>query len=702
MADNRLNLHTPYHGTTAENLATLKALMALPLITLGLAINKLGAADARIIAEALKTTTRLTNLGLGNNDLGGDSGLLQITKSLAINKTITHIWLGFYEDCRFKAPGVVFFHERSLIPFFKMLAGQAYLEDVVIGGFFNDRTITTISDMLQMNTTLTSLKINQTGKYTDISREGAAALAEGIKKNNTLQILILENVIFDGEGLKLLADALEENSSLTHFKITRIDNCSWDKFSLETQFTAEEMSNINWNKARIDRYIEVNRNLKERQSSQSIRLSNLPIEEIRNEPQGSHVDTQSLETSYLNGNTQSSSSSSSSSSYSSPYMSRSYDEEKRPPASEIISCEMTSMERLPQERVSIFNRKKSMTLFASPACVELKPAHPQVCLQDMLKIIMQTQDPNLVQFLSRMYAELEEVRAKNIAQDREVKKLMIFLDKDPTAEIQKRRISENRQLQEYYIKLCELKNYFKAGEVLSTLLVATEVDFDDMAAKAAAHAFKSVLDFIPVVSGLSCIIDSAEAAHQMEHYVHKIHRANRIKHFTSGLGIGAEERLVKCFARRLTLMKENQILNSNISTQSQIHNNLLMKLSNKGKSLVKGGLEQYMGYLEGVSYSSAQKLALWDMYNILEAIVKGQIFPPVEGSEEELFEALMGSMVNHMEQEMQKETTLKSLIPVTKVDRITNSAGVMFPRLTFEDTSKQVLPKRGLRISVSI
>lgn len=228
-----------------------------------------------------------------------------------------------------------------------------------------------------------------------------------------------------------------------------------------------------------------------------------------------------------------------------------------------------------------------------------------------------------------------------------------LLDIDPEAESEKSIIAKNPLLQEYYEKICELYYYLQASQTISTQLVAKQDDIQDMITSLTAEIAKTVLHFIPIASGFTGAVKALETAEHCRHDVEKHCQAINLVRFTHGLGILAEKRLVYCFARKLTLMNQDQIDNADAALAAHSHGFMLRLIANTKQKVRE--------LREGHRYKAHQQLALIDTFKILEAIANETIKRPAKGTEDERFEQMLATMLRFMQQE--KEKALKHDTP---------------------------------------
>lgn len=188
---------------------------------LDLSDNRLTTGDAVLIADVLASQSTLTELNLSGNPIY-DEGLLPIAEALKTNHSLTSLYMDTnnYSGCNFK--------DKSVIP---------------------------LASALTMNKTLKTLLFS--GKITDAS---ALALADSLKNNRTLTCLQIKNVLFNEQGFKVLADALEINTTLTECVIT-LEGYRLRKIS------PDSLEAIRLQQERIQSYINRNRELTSKKPS---------------------------------------------------------------------------------------------------------------------------------------------------------------------------------------------------------------------------------------------------------------------------------------------------------------------------------------------------------------------------------------------------------------------------------------------------
>jgi len=196
------------------------------------------------------------------------------------------------------------------------------------------------------------------------------------------------------------------------------------------------------------------------------------------------------------------------------------------------------------------------------------------------------------------------------------------LDRDAEAQKELDIIGKNRSLYDYYHRMCQLLFYFEASKSITTLWVEQRDDMENMLVQGASMIGKSILEFIPIVSGLSCIITGLEKLHHFRHDVEKYRRAIQLSHWVEGLNC---ERLCHRFARKLTLLKKDYLLNPD-SKVSDNHQKLWDKITTKIQDVSS---YLYREWKEEHEYSIQEKVAMLDLFKVIEGIAKKAMVRPI-------------------------------------------------------------------------
>jgi hypothetical protein len=174
------------------------------LTTLNLERSLIGSGGARALAEALKINSTLTTLNLYSN-LIGDEGTKALVEALEFNSTLTtlDLWSNSIGYDGAKALAKALKTNSTLT--------TLNLDNNSIG---YDGAIA-LAEALKLNTTLTTLKLYNN----KIKSDGAKALAEALKANSTLTTLDLINNSIGDNGTKALTEALKINLTLTTLEL---------------------------------------------------------------------------------------------------------------------------------------------------------------------------------------------------------------------------------------------------------------------------------------------------------------------------------------------------------------------------------------------------------------------------------------------------------------------------------------------------
>ena len=200
-----LNLaHNNLGFAGAESLAT--ALQTNTTLTnLDLSWNNLGPAGAELLATALKTNTTLTNLNLSRNKLG-PAGAESLAKALKTNTTLTNL------DLSGNTLGPA--SAESLVKALKISSTLANvnLSDNNLGPTVAE----SLATALKTNTTLTNLNLS----VNNLGPAGAESLVTALKTNTTLTNLDLSGNNLGFASAESLATALKTNTTLTNLNVS--------------------------------------------------------------------------------------------------------------------------------------------------------------------------------------------------------------------------------------------------------------------------------------------------------------------------------------------------------------------------------------------------------------------------------------------------------------------------------------------------
>ena len=232
-----LNLaHNNLGFAGAESLAT--ALQTNTTLTnLDLSWNNLGPAGAELLATALKTNTNLTNLNLSRNKLG-PAGAESLAKALKTNTTLTNL------DLSGNTLGPA--SAESLVKALKISSTLANvnLSDNNLGPTVAE----SLATALKTNTSLTNLNLS----VNNLGPAGAESLVTALKTNTTLTNLDLSGNNLGFASAESLATALKTNTTLTNL------NVSWNNLGpvgAESLVTALEtnktLTNLNLSRNKL-------------------------------------------------------------------------------------------------------------------------------------------------------------------------------------------------------------------------------------------------------------------------------------------------------------------------------------------------------------------------------------------------------------------------------------------------------------------
>ena len=166
--------------------------------------NKIGDDGGMEMAKALIRSEYLASLDLGDCDLGIDS-IIAICSVLQYNENLVALNLS--------RPLIFSIQEEASVHIGKLLKVNYTLEELHLEKFgIQDFGVRRLCDGLLENKTLTYLNLNSN----KMSRDGALAISKLLRINHTLAVLDIGNNRIESAGAKYLSGALiEENRSLT-------------------------------------------------------------------------------------------------------------------------------------------------------------------------------------------------------------------------------------------------------------------------------------------------------------------------------------------------------------------------------------------------------------------------------------------------------------------------------------------------------
>lgn len=171
---------------------------AAALNTLVLKWNKLSTKSIAIVFKALKTTTSLTTLEVDGKALTRRK-VEPIVKFLLVNRTVREVSLG----------GLVWAVEGIA----RSLMVNPVIEQLQFVNC-NAGDARALAEVLKENSSVRRLKLDRC----DVTAKGLKALAEMLRKNRTLEELVVLG--HEGRGLRELADALETNTTLKRLDVS--------------------------------------------------------------------------------------------------------------------------------------------------------------------------------------------------------------------------------------------------------------------------------------------------------------------------------------------------------------------------------------------------------------------------------------------------------------------------------------------------
>eukprot|EP00936_MAST-01D_sp_MAST-1D-sp1_P001921 g1921.t1 len=244
-------------ATAWEQSSTLKSIcgIAAGVTTANLSQQRLGAADARMVAlelrfnralisadfsgnfigdegtaalsEALKTNSTLDKLDLGSNDIGA-TGAQSLAGMLQVNRALNTLGLsqnniGVYEYVKKDQLQGTSFKEGDTVQY----NGQQFTISMDENSH-GDLKVQNISGVIAL---AEALKVNRALKNVDLSSnklgtEGIRALCSALKTNSSVESLALQNAYpcdtqINAEGAQLIADMLAVNRSLNTIDLSQ-------------------------------------------------------------------------------------------------------------------------------------------------------------------------------------------------------------------------------------------------------------------------------------------------------------------------------------------------------------------------------------------------------------------------------------------------------------------------------------------------
>ncbi|CAL1150744.1 unnamed protein product, partial [Cladocopium goreaui] len=177
----------------------------------GLDHRKIGDSGAKVVAEALKTTTT-EELVLNNNDIG-EQGAEALAESLKSNKRLKGLWL---ENNKIGDRGA-----EALAEGLKSNGSLGWLE--LQNNNIGDRGAEALAETLASTGSLGWLELEDN----NIGDCGAEALAESLKSNGSLRWLFLNSNNFGDCGAEALAAGLLQNRSLWRLSLSEFGSNLW-------------------------------------------------------------------------------------------------------------------------------------------------------------------------------------------------------------------------------------------------------------------------------------------------------------------------------------------------------------------------------------------------------------------------------------------------------------------------------------------
>jgi Ran GTPase-activating protein (RanGAP) involved in mRNA processing and transport len=209
-------------------------------VELDLQHKRIGDKEAKQIAKELETNTTLKYLDLGWNDVG-DDGAIAFANALTVNKTLARLKLDWNcirnagrdalgqaliqnDSLMYLSICANWFRAGGLTSFVSALKVSKGLKELYMNcNRIDDESVVILAEVLKSNKVLTRLDL---GNYSDdfgcfentFGSEGAAALADALKTNTTLDTLFLGYCMIGDEGAMLILEALMEwNTTLAYF-----------------------------------------------------------------------------------------------------------------------------------------------------------------------------------------------------------------------------------------------------------------------------------------------------------------------------------------------------------------------------------------------------------------------------------------------------------------------------------------------------
>ncbi|XP_015246720.1 PREDICTED: protein phosphatase 1 regulatory subunit 37-like isoform X1 [Cyprinodon variegatus] len=247
-----------------------KALLTSRLKVLHLTNAQLSGKSLFTLVQALKANRALQELHLSNNQLNSYQDAMQLGDLLRYNNTLQKLELsnnaladgGLEELCEGLSrqtkgvKGLILKNnhitQRGMKYLAKILPGLKALEVLDLGNnLLGNEGIQIIREPLMLNSSVLHLGLAQT----NITCEGAVALAEFLAESRLIQRLDLHQNKVKLGGLMALSLALRINSSLTDLDVDPIPPQELDEFMMETQkkLQAEITHHCNTNASQLQR-----------------------------------------------------------------------------------------------------------------------------------------------------------------------------------------------------------------------------------------------------------------------------------------------------------------------------------------------------------------------------------------------------------------------------------------------------------------
>ena len=162
-----------------------------------------------ILSEILKTNKTIKTLELYSSSLTG--GIKQVSDSLFYNKTLKQLWLSL-------VTGIT---DEDITHLSTMLASNTTLKELELYNCnITDNGVQYICEGLNKNQTLTMLDIGYNRQITSVS---TSTIADLLQTTTSLSTLYLNNTSLNNDDIKTICTSLNKNTTIRELYLSRQD-----------------------------------------------------------------------------------------------------------------------------------------------------------------------------------------------------------------------------------------------------------------------------------------------------------------------------------------------------------------------------------------------------------------------------------------------------------------------------------------------